>query len=142
MIPGPGDLRHYPAYNLIAWHPSGVMDDLLLDAIGEWLARVEKATPKFHRFIDFSQLTEVAVRVHHVFEFARKRARQLAEAPPMKSALFCEDWVGFGVARMYQDLMAETPLEVRAFRERARAAAWLGVPIGILTLEDRSAGPE
>jgi hypothetical protein len=35
IIPGPADLRHYPAHNLVAWQPQGVLDDQLLDEIGE-----------------------------------------------------------------------------------------------------------
>ena len=80
------------------------------------------------RFIDLSRLTQVAVRTSHVFEFARKRAAQSAGVTPVKSALFSEDWIGFGIARMYEELMKGTPIDARAFRDRATAAAWLGVP--------------
>ena len=83
----------------------------------------------------------VAVRTSHVFEFARKRAEQFAGVTPVKSALFSEDWVGFGIARLYESLMKETPIDARAFRDRATAAVWLGVPAEILKLEDRSAPP-
>jgi len=129
---GRSDLHYHRSFNLITWHPRGVLDDVLLDEIEAWLWTLETASPQFERFVDLSQLTEIAVRVNHVFEFARKRARHLAEAPRMKSALFCEDWVGFAIARIYQDLMAETPLQVRAFRDRKQAATWLGVPVDAL----------
>ena len=77
----------------------------------------------------------MAVRTSHVFKFARKRAEQFAGVTPVKSALFSEDWVGFGIARLYESLMKETLIEARAFRDRAKAAAWLGVPSEILKLE-------
>ena len=128
IIPGPAHLRHYPAHDLVAWQPQGVLDDRLLDEIGEWLSDIEKTSAPLKRFIDFSRLTEVAVRTSHVFEFARKRAEQFPGVTPVKSALFSEDWVGFGIARMYESLMKETPIDVRAFRDRAKAAVWLGVP--------------
>ena len=35
IMPGPADLLHYPAHNLVAWQPQGVLDDQLLDEIGE-----------------------------------------------------------------------------------------------------------
>ena len=35
IIPGPADLRHYPAHNLVAWQPQGVLDDQLVDENGE-----------------------------------------------------------------------------------------------------------
>ena len=43
---GPPDLRHYPAHNLVAWQPQGVLDDRLLDEIGEWLCNIEKRSPR------------------------------------------------------------------------------------------------
>ena len=83
----------------------------------------------------------VAVRTSHVFKFARQRAKQFAGVTPVKSALFSEDWVGFGIARLYESLMKETLIDARAFRDRAKAAVWLGVPTEILKLDDRLATP-
>lgn len=142
IIPGPTHLRHYPAHNLVVWQPEGVLDDNLLDEIGEWVSTIERASAEFNRFIDFSRLTKVAVRTSHVFEFARKRAEQFAGATPVKSALFSEDWIGFGIACMYEGLMKGTPIDARAFRDRAKAATWLDVPAQILNLEDKPAPPQ
>jgi hypothetical protein len=141
IIPGPADLRQYPAHNLVAWQPQGVLDDQLLDEIGEWLCHIEKASAPFKRFVDFSRLTSVAVRTKHVFKFARKRAEQFAGVTPVKSALFSDDWVSFGIALLYESLMKETPIEAQAFRDRAKAAVWLGVPAEILKLEDKPGSP-
>jgi hypothetical protein len=141
IMPGPADLRHYPAHNLVAWQPQGVLDDQLLDEIGEWACHIEKVLVPFNRFLDFSRLTNVAVRTKHVFEFARKRAEQFAGVTPVKSALFSDDWVGFAIAQLYENLMKETPIDAQAFDDRAKAAVWLGVPAGILKLEDKPGPP-
>ena len=140
-VAGPAHLRQYPAYDLVAWQPQGVLDDHLLDEIGEWLCAIEETSPPLKRFVDLSRLTMVAVRTSHVFKFARKRAEQFAGVTPVKSAWFSQDWVGFGIARLYESLMKETPIEARAFRDRATAAVWLGVPAEILKLEDKPAPP-
>jgi len=42
ILPGPAHLWQYPAHNLVAWQPQGVLDDRLLDEIGEWLCTIEK----------------------------------------------------------------------------------------------------
>ena len=139
ILPGPAHLWQYPAHNLVAWQPQGVLDDRLLDEIGEWLCTIEKTSAPEKRFVDFSRLTEVAVRTSHLFEFARKRAEQFAGVTPVKSALFSEDWIGFGIARMYEGLMKGTPIDARAFRDRVTAAIWLAVPAEILKLEDKPA---
>ena len=55
----------------------------------------------------------------------------------MKSALFSDDWVGFGIALLYESLMKETSIDARAFRDRATAAIWLDVPAEILKLENK-----
>ena len=141
IIPGPPHLRQYPAHDLIAWQPQGVLDDQLLDEIGEWLCHIEKASAPLKRFVDFSRLTSVAVRTKHVFAFARKRAERFAGVTPVKSALFSEDWVGFGIARMYESLMRGTPIDARAFRDRAKAAVFLGVPAEIIKFDDRTTTP-
>ena len=141
IIPEPAHLWQYPTHDLIAWQPQGVMDDRLLDGIGEWLCAIEETSPPSKRFVDLSRLTMVAVRTSHVFKFARKRAEQFGGITPVKSALFSEDWVGFGIARLYESLMKETLIDARAFRDRAAAAVWLGVPAEILKLEDRPAPP-
>ena len=141
IIPESAHLWQYPTHDLIAWQPQGVMDDRLLDGIGEWLCAIEETSPPSKRFVDLSRLTMVAVRTSHVFKFARKRAEQFGGVTPVKSALFSEDWVGFGIARLYESLMKETLIDARAFRDRAKAAVWLGVPAEILKLDDRSAAP-
>jgi len=141
ILPGPGDLRHYPTHNLVSWRPEGVLDDSLVDKIGEWLCHMERTAPPFDRYIDLSRVTDVAVRTDHLFDFARTRTQQIAGAAPMKSAVFCEDWVCFGIARMYENLMEGAPIDVRAFQNRASAAAWLGVPAEILKLEDKPRRP-
>jgi len=138
-LPGPDFLRYYPAYRLIAWQPQGTLDDLMLDQIADWLVDIEKVFPPFKRFIDFSQLTYVAVRTSHVFKVARRRAQQFAGVWPVRTALFSDEWVAFGIASTYESLMKDTLIEARAFRYLATAADWLAVPVDVLTLKDKPA---
>ena len=135
IIPVVAELRHHPAHNLVAWRPTGILDDLLLDQIGEWLCAAEKESLPFHRFIDFSGLTHLALTTRHVFAFAERRTEQLAGMQRVNSALFSDEWVSFSIARLYEELMADTWINVRAFQDRAKAAAWLVVPVEILSVE-------
>ena len=89
--------------------------------------RVEEVP--FHRYADFSGLTHIRLKVGHVFQIAKHR-RGVSE--PVKSAFFSDTTVGLGIARMYESLMEEATIQVRAFRERAAAAQWPGVPLEIL----------
>ena len=85
-LPGPDFSRYYPAHRLMAWQPQGTLDDLMLNQIADWLVDIEKVFPPFKRFIDFSQLTTVAVRPGHVFKVARRRAQQFAGVWPVRTA--------------------------------------------------------
>ena len=138
-LPGPRFLRYYPAHRLMAWQPRGTLDDLMLDQIAEWLVDIEKASLPFKRFVDLSQLTTVAVRSRHLFEFARKRAKQFTGVEPVRTALFSDDWVAFGIASFYESLMEDTLIEARAFRDLAEVAEWLAIPVDVLKLKDEPA---
>src|SRR5438477_13196561 len=140
-VPGPFSLRYYPAHRLMAWQPQGTLDDLMLDQIAEWLVHIEKVFLPFKRFVDFSQLTTVAVRTGHVFKVARRRAEQFTGVEPVRTALFSEDWVGIAIARLYESLMENTLIEVRAFHDLARAAEWLAIPVKVLALKDTPPPP-
>jgi hypothetical protein len=141
-LPGPDFMRYYPVHRLIAWQPQGTLDDLMLDQVANWLVDIEKVFPPFKRFIDFSQLTNVAVRSGHVFKVARRRAQQFTGVEPVRTALFSGGWVAFGIACFYESLMEDTLIEARAFYDLAKAADWLTIPVDVLTLKDKPAPAE
>ena len=140
-LPGPDFLRYYHDHRLLVWQPHGTLDDVMLDEIAEWLVHFEIVSLPFKRFVDFSQLTTVAVRTRHVFEFARKRAEEFTGIEPVRTALFSDDLVVFGIASIYESLMENTLIEARAFRDLATATEWLGIPVDVLTLKDTPAPP-
>jgi hypothetical protein len=138
-LPGPNFLRYYPGHGLMAWQPQGTLDDLMLDQIAEWLVDIEQEYLPFKRFVDFSQLTAVAVRTRHVFEFARNRAEQFTGVESARTALFSDDGVSLAIARLYESLMENTLIEARAFFDLAKAAEWLAIPVDVLALKDKPA---
>jgi len=122
--------RYHSEWKLLTWHPRGVLDDALADEIiGVVESEERSAEEPFHRYTDFCGLTEVRLKIGHVFQIAEAR-REVTE--PVKSAIFAETTVGFGIARMYEALMEGATIQVRAFRKRAAAAEWLGVPVEVL----------
>ena len=55
----------------------------------------------------------------------RKRAKQFTGVEPVRTALFCDDWVGFGIARLYESLMgkhADRGASISRSREGGRLA--------------------
>ena len=74
--------------------------------------------------------------------FARKRAEEFTGIEPVRTALFSDDLVVFGIASIYESLMENTLIEARAFRDLTGAADCLGIPVDVLTLKDMPAPPE
>lgn len=127
--------RFYSEANLITWHPRGIFDDDLADRVLAFLEAEEAATREpIHRYIDLNELSEIRLRFGHASQIAERRRTTYAGPEGVKSA-FCCDWVyGFGLAKMYEALMADGPIRVRAFRSRDNAASWLGVSADLLAL--------
>jgi hypothetical protein len=137
-LPGPGSPRHYASYDLVTWQPRGTLDDVLLNQIAEWITNVEKEVIPLRRYVDLRKLTMIAIRTRHLFEVARKRAEDFPGKQAVRTSLYSNDWVGFGIARLYESLMENTLIHARAFQELAPAAEWLGVPVEILELKDET----
>jgi hypothetical protein len=125
----------------MTWHPYGVLDDRLLDDIFAWVLGVEGGSRPFDRFIDFGHLARVSIQIGHVFRIARGHAEGFGGVGPIKSALFSDTAVGFGIARLYETLMENTVIQARAFRDLTAVAEWLAVPVEILQLKDVPALP-
>ncbi len=122
--------RYHAQWRQITWHPQGIFDDALADEFVGILGSEEfYAETPFQGYTDFSGLAEIRLKIGHVFQIAQRRRESDG---PVKSALFADTAVGFGIARLYEELMKESAIQVRAFRERAAAAEWLGVPVEIL----------
>jgi hypothetical protein len=124
--------RWHPEVRLLTWHPQGVLDDELADRILEFVELEEHvADGPFHRYADLNGLTHIRLKFGHSFQIAERRRSGYA-GQPVKSAFFCDWIIGFGMARLYEELMRDAPIDVRAFRQREEAAQWLDVPVDIL----------
>jgi hypothetical protein len=51
---------------------------------------------------------------------------------PVKTALFADNPMSFGIAHSYELLVYDAMIQVCAFKERVAAAAWLEVPLKTL----------
>src|SRR4051812_42347492 len=104
---------YHPQWRLIQWYPQGVLDENLADQIIEFVELEERIQDApFDRFTDFSDLSDVRLRMSHVFQTARHRSER---KQPVKSAFFANKPVSFGIAQMYEGVMSAAMIDVRAF---------------------------
>ena len=122
--------RFHRDWQLFTWHPRDVLDDELADEILCVIESEELFYDRpFNRYTDFSQLDSIRLKIGHAFNIAERRRDVLQD---VKSAFFATTTVGLGVARLYEALMKDAHIQVRAFSDRAAAAEWLAVPPSIL----------
>lgn len=123
--------RFYAPWNLVTWHPSGILDNDRADYTMDFIEMAEEPNaPPFHRYTDLSGYSQIQIGLDHIVRLARRRRSY--QGPPVKSALFAVRLISVGIARMYEELMLESPIQVCTFRDRVAAADWLGVPVEIL----------
>lgn len=121
---------YHPRWRLLTWYPRGVLNEAFTDQVIEFIEMEERIQEApFDRYADLSGLSHIQIGIDHIIHTARRR-RTVKQ--PAKSALFADNPLAFGVAHSYELLMSDAMIEVRAFKERVAAAAWLEVPVRTL----------
>ena len=124
--------RFHADWQLVTWHPLGVLTEEQADRMVEFLETQEPiAGHPFNRFTDMSGYTRIQMSLDHVVRLARRR-QQAYRGAPVKSAFYAVRIISLTIARMYEELMRGSWIEVRTFQNCAAAAKWLGVPPAIL----------
>jgi hypothetical protein len=119
-----------PRWRLLTWYPRGVLNEAFADQVIAFIEMEESIQEApFDRYADLSGLTHIRIGIDHIIHTARRR-RTVKQ--PVKTALFADNPMSFGVAHSYELLMYHAMIEVRAFKKRAAAAAWLEVPLKTL----------
>jgi hypothetical protein len=123
--------RYHSDFHLVTWHPDGVLDNDRADQAAEFIELAEKLEGhSFNRYFDMCGYSGMEIEPEHLIRLARRRRRY--RGPKVKSAFYAERLVSLAIARIYQELMVGSRIEVCIFRDRAVAAKWLGVPETIL----------
>ena len=121
---------YHSRWNLLTWYPRGVLNEAFADQVIAFIEMEESIQEApFDRYLDFSGLTQIRIGIDHIIHTARRR-RSVKQ--PVKTALFADNAINFGVAHSYELLMCDAMIEVRAFKERRAAAQWLEVPLRTL----------
>jgi hypothetical protein len=121
---------YHPRWRLLTWFPRGVLNEAFEDQVIEFIEMEESIQEApFDRYVDLSGLTLIRIGIEHLIHTARRR-RKVKQ--PVKMALFADNPMSFGIAHSYELLMLNAMIEVRAFKRRAAAAAWLEVPLRTL----------
>ena len=124
--------RFHDEQRLLTWYPSGALTNERADQIVDFLELQEPFTrTPFNRFTDMTGYSRIQIGLDHVVRIARRR-RHGYKGKPVKSAFFALRLISISIARMYEELMVGSNIQVRTFRDRDAAAEWLEVAPDIL----------
>jgi hypothetical protein len=131
MKPPPDVLFHHDL-RLMVWRPRGIVNEKAINKILEFMGKEESASDKpFNRFTDALLVEAVDLNFRYMFHVSLFRRLSYA-GPPVKSAILVRDDVFAHYSRLHAILTQGSPLQVRIFQERLKAAKWLGVPLETL----------
>lgn len=124
-------IQYNSKYNISIWTPNGILTlDGIVKELNEFI-ELEKNKPPFNRFsnlteADFSQIKYEDVRQIYLLRRAEYKS------VPVKSVFLVKTDLQFGIARIYQTLMADTPINVEIFKTPFECANHLNVPLEVI----------
>jgi hypothetical protein len=113
---------------LLIYRPRGLIDEPAIKKVVSVLEDLEaKLQAPFNRFSDTLAADEVELNFKYVIQVSLCRRLSYVGHPPVKSAILATDSTMIHYARLHALLTQGSPINVRIFQEREKAAKWLGV---------------
>src|SRR5882757_365637 len=126
----PPDVEFHDDIRLPIYRPRGVIDEAAVKRVVDVLEDLEAKLQKpFNRFSDTLAADEVELNFKYVIQVSLCRRLSYAGHPPVKSAILATDSTLIHYARLHALLTQGSPITVRVFKDRQKAAEWLNVPI-------------
>jgi hypothetical protein len=113
---------------LIVARPKDILDAQTAERIVELTEiKEEQSETGFNRFCDLTCLEGIHLMFTEVLCLAARRSAFNPNDIRVKSAFLATHPLGYGIARMYEQLLHSPRIEVRVFKELEAAAEWLAV---------------
>jgi hypothetical protein len=126
----PPDVEFHEDLRLLIYRPKGRLNKTTVNKIVFIVEDLEaKSQEPFNRFFDTLGHDEVELNFRYVIHISLHRRRSYADRPPVKSAILATDSTIIHYARLHALLTQGSPISVRIFQDRDKAAEWLGVSV-------------
>jgi hypothetical protein len=133
------EIEFHEDIRLFVYRPRGVIDEAALKKAISVLEDLEaKSQEPFNRFSDALAADEVELNFKYVIQVSLCRRLTYAGHPPVKSAILATDSTMIHYARLHALLTQGSPITVRVFKDRQKAAEWLNVSIERLSAEAKA----
>lgn len=127
------------ALNLAIYRPKGVFEKNAVADLLAFLQSMETAIPStFNRLLDLSGIVEIQLTGTDLFRFAKARRSAAEKIAVCRSAIFAPTLLTFAIAKIYEELMEGSNIQVGVFSDVKPVAEWLGLPESALGLQNKS----
>src|SRR5215471_3714066 len=126
----PQDVQFREQQRLMVWRPRGILNERVVNKLIAFIGNIE-ATDKrpFDRFTETRHVEAVDLNFEYIFHIALYRRLSYSGRAPVKSAFLLSSLAKAHYSKMLEIIMQGSPLKVRVFEDRTKAAKWLGVSI-------------
>ena len=134
----PPDVEFHEDIRLLIYRPRGMLNEAAINKVLSALEDLEaKLQEPFNRFFDTVAADEVDLNFKYIIQVSLHRRLSYAGRPTVKSAILATDSTMIHYGRLHALLTQGSPINVRIFQDRAKAARWLGVPVERLTTKQK-----
>jgi len=126
----PDDVEFHEDLRLLIYRPRGLLNEQSVDKIVSIIGELEaKLQEPFNRFFDTLGHNEVELNFRYVIQISLHRVLSYLDRPPVRSAILATDTTIIHYCQLHAIITEDSPITVRIFQEREKAAEWLGVPV-------------
>ena len=126
----PPDLEFHEDICLLIHRPRGLLNRVAVNKLISVIGELEFALKKrFNRFLDTVAADAVDLNLEYIRRVSLYRRRFYGNRPAIKTAILATDFTMADYGRLHASLTQGSPINVRVFKDRKKAAEWLGVPI-------------
>jgi len=119
----PPDVEFHEDIRLLIYRPRGVLNEAAINKVLSALEDLEaKLQEPFNRFFDTVAADEVDLNFKYIIQVSLHRRLSYAGRPTVKSAILATDSTMIHYGRLHALLTQGSPINVRIFQDRAKAA--------------------
>src|SRR6267154_2615250 len=130
----PPEIQFYEDAHLLVYRPHGLLNEASVNKVISLIEDLEeKLKEPFDRFFDTVAADAVDLNFEYIIRVSLYRRAFYGERPPIKSAIFATDPAAIHYATLHAVVTQGSPIKVRVFEDRQKAAQRLNMPIELLT---------
>jgi hypothetical protein len=124
------DVEFLEDIRLLVYRPRGLLDEASVNKIIQIVEDLEaRFEEPFNRFFDTLGHDEIELNYRYIIQLSLHRVLSYLDRPPVKSAILATHSTIIHYCQLHAIITEGSPINVRIFQEREKAAQWLGVPL-------------